>query len=175
MQPGNGLGKETGDVNTGIPFPFQEVLLVHRIGPDNPVKEAFPVGVFKEFYGFAGKEGKADGTDDIPGTLILEKLHGLEQGSAGAEHVVGHKDGFPLDIAEEFYFGDIAVQGILANPGIVPLLVQQGKGFFKTGGIELVPVNGSRIGGNHHKVVAVDVGNLGELADDLVTGMEVSM
>jgi len=52
VEPGNSLGKKACDIDTGIPFPCQEILVVYRIRPDNPVKESFPVGLLKKLYGF---------------------------------------------------------------------------------------------------------------------------
>jgi hypothetical protein len=66
-------------------------------------------------------------------------LHGLKERPPGPQHIVGHKYGFILHVPQKLYLGDIIFQGVLGYPGIIPLFIQQGQGFFQGRGVEFIP------------------------------------
>ncbi|MPL67785.1 hypothetical protein SDC9_13488 [bioreactor metagenome] len=173
MDKADDLGEEARDVRLDIPFPAQQLVLVHGVGADDPVEIALSVGGVEVINGSAVEERKGDRADHLGSAQVLEAFHALYQGAAGADHVVGHENGLAFHVAQEPHLADVGLRGVLAHLGVVPFLVEKGQGPLEGVGVELVAVHRSGIGSEDDEVLGLDIHDGHQLFDYLEGGVEV--
>ena len=154
---------------------LQKLLVVDGVGTDDPIEQALFIRLVELLDGVAREEGEADGGNDLGGSLLLQEFHGLQQGSASSQHIVRQEGHLSLYITKKLHRLDVGGLCILSHHGVVPLLVNHGKGGLQARGIELVAVDGTSVGGNYNQILGLvgQVHQLGKLPDNLVAGMEV--
>ena len=144
-----------------------------RVGADDPMEEALLVGGVEILDGGPREERQRHRADHFFGAHFLEVFHALDQGAAGADHVVGHEDGLALHVAQKAHFGNVGFRGVARDLGIVALLVQQGQRALQGVGVELVAVHRAGVGRQDDDVLAPGIDQAEELFDDLERRVQV--
>ncbi len=167
------LGEKAGYIGLDIPLFLKQFFLVYGVGADNAVEEPLAVRLVEIVDGGAVEKRQGHGANDFGGAEVLQVAHSLDQGAARADHVVSHEDRLAVDIAEEAHLLDVGGRGVLADLGVVALLVQEGERALEGVGVELVAVHRARVRRQDDEVLGLQVDDAHELFDDLERGVEV--
>eukprot|EP00825_Cyclidium_porcatum_P016524 TRINITY_DN19528_c0_g1_i1.p3 TRINITY_DN19528_c0_g1~~TRINITY_DN19528_c0_g1_i1.p3 ORF type:complete len:223 (+),score=23.45 TRINITY_DN19528_c0_g1_i1:274-942(+) len=169
----NNLGEKASDVGLYVPFLLQKLFVVDGVGADDPVEVSQLVGSVEVVDRRAVEERKGNGANDLGSAQFLQVLHALDEGPASPDHVIGHKDRLAFDVAQQPHLLDIGVGGVFADLRVIPFLIEEGERPLEGVGVELVPVDGTRIRGQNDEVFRLYVDDGHELLDDLEGGVEV--